>query len=360
MERFYCKTQILSGVGSLAALAELHIKRLLIVADPYFLENGTVNHIAHISKAEHTEVFSKVAPDPSVALAAEGTQVVQAFGPDTILALGGGSAMDCAKAMRYFSDLEVRFIAVPTTSGSGSEVTNFAILTHDGIKHPLVDPKLQPDMAILDGALLTSLPQRLIAETGFDLISHALEAWVATDAGPVSDALAGDALAAAFSLLPRSYAGDTDARLPVHMAATMAGMAFSSAGLGLCHAISHALGGEFHVAHGRLNAILLPAVMDCNADKALHRYSVLSRRLGCSTGADPVAFRGLKNALVRLRRELSLPETLAQVGIPPSLVREKMEALIAAALADPCCTTNPVEPEANHVRQILHGVMGHG
>ncbi len=360
MERFYCKTQILSGMGCLGVLAELHIKRLLIVADPYFLENGTVNHIAHLSKAEHTEVFSKVSPDPSVTLAAEGTQLVQTFAPDTVLALGGGSAMDCAKAMVYFSGLETRFIAVPTTSGSGSEVTDFAILTHDGIKHPLVDQKLQPDMAILDGQLLTSLPQKLIAETGFDLISHALEAWVATGAGAVSDALAGDALAVAFAQLPRSYAGDTEARLPVHRAATMAGMAFSSAGLGLCHAISHALGGEFHVAHGRLNAMLLPAVMDCNADKALRRYALLSRRLGCSTGADPVAFRGLKNALLRLRRELSLPETLAQAGIPASLVREKMESLVSAALADPCCGTNPVKPEAHHVRQILHSILGHG
>ena len=360
MERFYCKTQILSGMGCLQALAELHIKRLLIVADPYFLENGTVNHIAHLSKAEHTEVFSKITPDPSVTLAAQGTQAVLDFGPDTILALGGGSAMDCAKAMRYFSGLQTRFIAVPTTSGSGSEVTDFAILTHDGVKHPLVDPALQPDMAILDGTLLTSLPPKLIAETGFDLICHAIEAWVATGAGPVSDALAGDALAVAFARLPRSYAGDVEARLPVHRAATMAGMAFSSAGLGLCHALSHALGGEFHVAHGRLNAILLPAVMDCNADKALRRYAALSRRLGCSTGADPVAFRGLKNALLRLRRELSLPETLAQAGISPGAVREKTEALVAAALADPCCNTNPMPPEAHHIRQILHTVIGHG
>jgi alcohol dehydrogenase class IV len=140
----------------------------------------------------------------------------------------------------------------------------------------------------------------------------------------------------------------------------MAGMAFSSAGLGLCHAISHALGGEFHLAHGRLNAMLLPAVMDCNADKALHRYAQLSHRLGCSTGADPVAFRALKNTLLRLRRELSLPETLAQAGIPAGLVREKMETLVSAALADPCCGTNPVKPEAHHVRQILHSILGHG
>ena len=360
MERFFCNTRILSGDGSLNELPRLHIKRLLIVADPFFCENGTANHIAHISGAEHTEVFGKVAPDPSVSLAAEGTRLVQQFQPDAILALGGGSAMDCAKAMRYYSGLDTRFIAVPTTSGSGSEVTDFAILTHDGVKHPLVDEKLRPDIAILDSQLLQNMPPKLIADGGFDLVSHALEAWCATGAGPISDALAADALATAFSFLPKSYAGVTAARLPVHTAATMAGLAFSAAGLGLCHAISHALGGEFHIAHGRLNAILLPAVLDCNAGAVPGRYAALSRRLGLSSGADTVAVRSLKNALLRLRRELALPETLAQAGIQPGCVREKMEALTAVVLADPCCATNPVKPEAHHVRQILQQVMGHG
>lgn len=360
MEHFFCKTRIVSGQGALSCLAELHIKRLLIVADPYFYENGTVNHIAHISKAEHTEVFSKVAPDPSVALAAEGTRMVQTFQPDTILALGGGSAMDCAKAMAYFSGLEIRLVAVPTTSGSGSEVTDFAILTHDGVKHPLVDEKLRPSMAILDSDLLLSLPPKLIADTGFDLISHAVEAYAATGTGPIPRCLASDALKAALADLPRSYAGDKEARLSVHTAATMAGMAFSSAGLGLCHALSHALGGEFHTPHGRLNAILLPAVMDCNAEKAQHGYACLARQLGLSSGADPIAFRALKNALCQLRRTLQLPQTLAQAGIAVDVLRQKEEALICAALADPCCKANPVQPEAHHVRQILHQVMGRG
>ncbi len=360
MERFFCKTKLISGPGSLATLAELHIQRLLIVTDPFFFENGTANHIAHLSRAEKVEVFHKVAPDPSLTLAAEGTALVQSFQPDTVLALGGGSAMDCAKAMTYFSKLDIRLIAVPTTSGSGSEVTDFAILTHDGVKHPLVDEKLRPHVAILDADLLTSLPPKLIADTGFDLISHALEAWAATGAGQISDALASDALQAALTHLPKSYAGDTSSRLPVHTAATMAGMAFSSAGLGLCHAISHALGGEFHTPHGRLNAILLPAVLDVNAEKVLHRYGTLARRIGLSAGADPIALRALKNTLLRLRRELNLPDSLSAAGIPPKALRAKTESIIAAALADPCCATNPVKPEAHLIRNILHEVMGRG
>ena len=148
--------------------------------------------------------------------------------------------------------------------------------------------------------------------------------------------------------------------MPVHTAATMAGMAFSAAGLGLCHAISHALGGAFHTPHGRLNAILLPAVLDCNAEKALGRYAALSRRLGLSNGADAMAFRALKNGLCQLRRQLQLPDTLQDAGIAPAQLRQQMEVLVQATLADPCCSTNPIKPEAHHIRQILHQVMGHG
>ena len=360
MQQFICKTRIITGDGSLRALHDLHIKRLLIVADPYFRENGTANHIAHISGAEQVEVFSKIVPDPSVALAAEGTRMLLQFQPDAILALGGGSAMDCAKAMAYFSDRKLQFIAVPTTSGSGSEVTDFAILTHEGVKHPLVDEKLRPDVAILDSQLLQALPKKLIAETGFDLISHAMEAWAATGAGQISDALALEALRTAFSLLPKSCAGDISARLPLHTAATMAGIAFSSAGLGLCHAMSHALGGEFHIPHGRLNAILLPAVMQVNAATAGHRYAALALRLGFSAGSESMALRNLKNALIRLRRQLALPEDLQQAGIDPAKLWKKAEALTAAALADACCATNPMPVEPHHIRQVLEAVAGHG
>ena len=360
MEQFFCKTKIITGQNSLDILPTLHIKRLFIVSDPFFYQNGTVNHIAHLSRAEAVEVFNKVSPDPSVTLAAEGTQQLLAFQPDTLLALGGGSAMDCAKAMAYFSGLDLRFIAVPTTSGSGSEVTNFAILTHQDIKHPLVDEKLQPDMAILDGSLLTSLPKKLVAETGFDLISHAMEAWVATGASAITDALALDALRIAFGALQKSFSGDSSVRLSLHTAATMAGIAFSSAGLGLCHAMAHALGGEFHIPHGRLNAILLPAVMEIQLPSVSHRYAALAKGLGFATGSDSIAIRNLKNALIRLRRQLELPENLQQTGVPLEHLQQKTNSLVAATLADACCTTNPVKVEESMVRKVLQAVAGHG
>ena len=360
MEQFSCKTRIISGDGALRALGELGIQRLFLVTDPYFVKNGVAQQIASSAKAEKTEIFSDIAPDPSVELAAAGTKAVQAFQPDALVALGGGSAMDCAKAMVYFAGFPVRLIAIPTTSGSGSEVTDFSILTHDQVKHPLIDPKLQPEIAILDNSLLRELPPSLIADTGFDVLSHSLEAFVAKNAGAITDALAKDAFCCAFAALPASFSGNKAVRGKVHMAATMAGMAFNGAGLGLCHAMAHSLGGAFHLPHGRLNAILLPHVIRCNALVAGEKYARLARAAGFSGAADTVAIRNLIGGLTRLRKELHLPETLQQAGISPREVWDQSGQIVAATLADPCCETNPIGVEDFMVRRILEAVTGRG
>ena len=360
MERFDCATAVVAGFGAVSALAELHPRRLLVVSDPFFYENGTAQGLAQVSGAEKVEFFHDVKPDPSVELAAAGTARIRAFSPDVVVALGGGSAMDCAKAMHFFAGSSAKLVAVPTTSGSGSEVTDFAILTHGNVKHPLVDEKLRPGLAILDGDLLGKLPKGLIADGGFDVLSHAVEAVGAKNAGAVSDALAQAAFRDAFSHLGASYAGNTRVRLTVHKAATMAGMAFSSAGLGLCHALSHSLGGMFHVPHGRLNAILLPAVVAVNAEAVGEKYAALARAAGLGGTATAVGVRNLKNGLVRLRKELDLPGTLAQVGVKPSLVRQKAGEIVAAALADPCCATNPVRCDETVIHRVLDEVTGLG
>ena len=149
-------------------------------------------------------------------------------------------------------------------------------------------------------------------------------------------------------------------RLEIHKAATMAGMAFTQAGLGLCHALAHSLGGLFHVPHGRLNAIVLPAVLDQNARAVGDKYADLARRAGLGGSVDTIALRNLKNGLIRLRRELELPETLAQAGVNTTELRQKRDAVVAATLADPCCQTNPVRVDEEMVRQVLAGVTGHG
>ena len=358
MERFCCATKIISGPGAVKELEKLNIQRLLLVTDPYFQQNGLAERIAAFSKAADIRIFSEIKPDPSVELVAQGTAVVKEYVPDTVVALGGGSAMDCAKAMLWFSGVDAKLIAIPTTSGSGSEVTDFAVVTHGNVKHPLVDKKLQPAVAVLDSDLLEQLPRKLIADTGFDVLSHSLEAYVARNAGAISDALARDAFCAAFAHLPASYCGKLEVRSKLHTAATMAGMAFSQAGLGLCHAFAHTLGGLFHVPHGRLNAILLPAVVSLNAEHDPTKYAQLSRSAGLGGAANTVAVRNLKNGLIRLRKELNMPQTLAQAGIQPRDVQRAVPEIVKAVKEDPCFASNPFQPEDYMLRRLLDEVTG--
>ena len=358
MEEFSCRTRVISGSGTIRMLGKLEKKRLFLVSDPFFVKNGVAQQVAKVSGCREVEIFDQVQPDPTVELAAEGTAKLRAFAPDLLVALGGGSAMDLAKAMAYFGKGDYTLAAIPTTSGSGSEVTDFAILTHDKVKHPLVDRRLRPDLAILDSDLLQELPKNLIAETGFDVLTHALEAYVARDSGAITDLYAKEAFSSAYASLPASYAGNRNVRLKVHLAATMAGMAFTQAGLGLCHAMAHSLGGMFHVPHGRLNAILLPAIVSCNAHVCGKKYAELARAAGMGGSADTIAVRNLKNSLLRLRKELNLPETLAQAGVAPRLVWQNVEKIVEATLADPCCKSNPMEAEGFLVRRILEEVTG--
>lgn len=360
MEEYYCKTKIISGTGAAETLKKMGSKRLFLVADPFFEQNGTAAKLAAASGVQQTYIFGDVTPDPTIEQVARGTAKLKEFAPDTVVALGGGSAIDCAKAMIYFSGLSLLFAAIPTTSGSGSEVTNFSILTHNGIKHPLIDERLQPDLAILDSDLLKNLPQSLIADGGFDVLSHALEAYVASGAGAITDALAADAFTTAVQALPRSYGGSLGARTQMHTASAMAGLAFSQAGLGLCHAMSHTLGGMFHLPHGRLNGILLPAIIGNNAKNALGKYAQLARRAGFGGAADTIAVRNLKNGLIRLRKELGMPESLAQAGVDPHLVWQNAGKIVTSTLQDPCCKTNPVQVEDFTVRRILEEVTGRG
>ncbi len=358
VEQFFCNTKIYAGQGAICALKELGSKRFFLVADPFFEKNGTARQVAQVSCAEQTQIFSDVKPDPDVELVAQGTAQAREFDPDTICAIGGGSAMDCAKAIRYFLGKPVRLVAIPTTSGSGSEVTDFAILTHDAVKHPLIDQKLCPDMAILDEDFLKEMPPSLIADSGFDVLAHALEAYVAQNSSGISDALAKEAFSVVYNSLPASYRGNQEVRQKIHNASTMAGMAFSQAGLGLCHALSHCLGGMFHIPHGRLNGILLPAVVGVNSYAAGAKYAQICRSAGISPGAETVAVRNLRNGLIRLRRELKMPATLAEAGVEPSRVWQNAGLIAKTAMADPCCKTNPVKVEDFMVRRVLEEVTG--
>lgn len=360
MQEFYCKTKIISGAKALDWLDGQQCRTVLMVADPYFAQNGWAEKIAGRIKAEKREIYSNVKPDPTVELAAEGTALMRQVQPDFLIALGGGSAMDTAKAMVYFAGEGVKFIAIPTTSGSGSEVTNFAILTHGSVKHPLIDKKMQPDVAIIAEELVEKLPSSLVADGGFDVLSHALESFVAAGADPMSQALAGCAFTTVFSNLTASYRGDTRVRGKLHLASTMAGMAFSQAGLGLCHALAHSLGGVFHIPHGRLNAILLPEVIACNAAYAGAEYGKIARMAGLGASADTIGVRNLRNGLIRLRKELGMPATLQEAGVNRQKLWHHSKEIVEAALKDPCMDANPVRCEAFQLRRILEAVSGRG
>ncbi len=324
MQEFVLSTRLCFGENALDALKTLGAARVLLVTDQFFAQNGTAERICALCGCE-TQIFSKVQPDPPLSLIAEGVRQMQQFCPDALIALGGGSAIDCAKGMLSMSGSEAKFVAIPTSSGTGSEVTSFAILTHEGVKHPLVEEKLRPYMAILDDSLLRQLPKGLIADAGMDVIAHCIEAVAAKNASPFTQAMASSAYRMAAEYLPRSFDGDVSVRGAIHCAATMAGIAFDNAGLGACHALSHALGGAFHIAHGRLNGILLPYVIQYNSAHA--PYSLLAPNL--------------RFAVTRLRRRLQLPESLTAAGLKREEVLKQADSICAAAMNDPCTASNP-------------------
>lgn len=356
MDSFMCRTKILWGRGSLGALGQMGIRRLFVVTDPFFLQNGIASRIAEMTHAEETVLFGEVKPDPDAAQIALAAAKLRDSRADAVIALGGGSAMDCAKAAVYFSGMDCRLIAVPTTSGSGSEVTDFAVITAGKVKYPLVDDRLRPDTAILDGELLDSLPPGLIADSGFDAVTHAVEGFAGKGHTPMSDAMAASGLRILLRELPGSYRGDAGHRMELHGASTMAAMAFSQAGLGACHALAHALGGRFHVPHGRLGAILLPAVLEANSRELLPRYGMLARQAGMNSASDFMAVKELKTAILSLRRQLGLPETLRQAGISPETLKNALPEVLRAALADACAESNPVPVTEGYLRSILREV----
>jgi 1-propanol dehydrogenase len=353
LTEFTCPTRVISGCNALSYLETLSAERVLLVTDSYFSENGTAAQIASRIPNAQTQIFDRVAPDPDLALVAQGVAVMQSFAPDCLIALGGGSPMDCAKAMKYLSDSDATLIAIPTTSGTGSEVTSFSIITKDGVKLPLIDDSLAPQVALLDPSLLENLPRSLIADAGFDAIAHCLEAAAATGSSAMSQALAQQAFAIANDALLPSYRGDRSVRMKMHEAACMAGIAFNNAGLGACHALSHALGGQFHIAHGRLNAVLLPSVMTRNAAVALSQYAALAKAAGIEGSTERLRFRALQQRLAQLRRALGLPETLKEAGVEPASLHRQMGEICKAALADRCMETNPVPMEETTLREIL-------
>ncbi|MBP3314057.1 MAG: iron-containing alcohol dehydrogenase [Oscillospiraceae bacterium] len=350
-------TKIYFGKGAVARLRDLGAKRIFLVTDAFFFQNGIAKEILHAVGGEG-KIFHGVLPDPSVSLVAEGSKMAQEFAPDMLLALGGGSSMDCAKGILLSLPQRPVFVAVPTTSGTGSEVTAFSILTHEGVKHPLIDPTLRPDYAILDDDLLQNLPPKLIAEAGMDALTHCMEAVVSKEGDLYSQALAVTAAETLMELLPRSFDGDKSVRGNIHLAATLAGISFDHAGLGVLHAVIHALGGAFHIPHGRLGGVLLPHVMVLNEKVSLHQYARVARACGMEGAWEKTAVRNLRGAICRLRKHLGLPSTLREAGIESKELEERMEEIVSAAEQDACLLGNPRSVSREEMRKLLREAMG--
>ena len=403
MQWFKIPEKIYFEPGSIQYLEKMpDISKAFIVTDSSMRELGYVDRILyHIRKRMthvHVEIFSEVESDPSFETIKKGVEVMKVFKPDVIIALGGGSPIDAAKGMWLFyenpeADIEglklkfmdirkrtykypklgkkCKMVAIPTTSGTGSEVTSFAVISDKerNMKYPLADYELTPDVAIVDSDLVMSLPKNITADTGMDVLTHALEAYVSVMASDYTDGLAEKAAELVYKYLPIAYEDGSNeiAREKMHNASTIAGMAFTNAFLGVNHSIAHKLGAEFHIPHGKANAILLPYVIKYNGTiptkiaswpkyeyyMADEKYANISRLLGlpCSTKEEGV--KSLIKAVQELNEKLGEEKSFKEYGIPEDEFLAKVDALADKAFEDQCTTVNPRVPLVSEIKQIL-------
>lgn len=376
MHRFQLSTTLCYGPDALSALAELRGGRVLLVTDAFLSSSPLMAQVREQLAGATVEVFDQVKPNPDVGTITVGLQAFLALLPDALVALGGGSPIDTAKAVRKLAleqghDLPRGLVVIPTTSGSGSEVTSFAVVTdaESHAKLPLTSVDMLPQVAILDPEAVLTAPPRLTADSGMDAVSHAIEAYVAKGANDFSDALAEKALRLADTYLVRCFTNgqDAEAREHQHTAATMAGIAFQNAGLGIVHGLSHAIGGSFRVAHGRLNGILLPHVIAFNAGSlglrpqdlscVARRYAALAAALGLHASNERNRVIALSNWVEKLRRDLGMPSTVTAAGVDRAEFLAAVPMLAEKALVDFCTSGNPVPVTTDDLARILRRLV---
>ncbi|WP_260612125.1 1-propanol dehydrogenase PduQ [Paenibacillus popilliae] len=370
---FVMKSKVFSGEQSLKKLAEIQGTKACIVSDQMMEKLGYLGQVVDLlqSGGISTSVYTGVKPDPDVSIVAEALQVYWESGADVLLALGGGSVIDTAKGVLYFARqyaqekdapfVKPSFVAIPSTSGTGSEVTDFSVITADGDKIVIVDNFIAPDLAILDSTLTKQLPNKVVVDTGMDVLTHALEAYVSTKATDFTDALAEKAVQLVFAHLETLYhdPADAEARDRVQNASCMAGMAFTNAGLGIIHSMSHAFGGTFHIAHGRVNSLLLEAVMEYNAnlggkaiDRVCERYARLASLLHLPARTAREGTVSLIQAIGKLKRSIGIENGIRELGVNQDAFDEALSRMVRTAMVDRCTPTNPRQPTAEELERI--------
>ena len=376
MKSFDIKTKIYFGDQALDRLAEIPYQKVLIVTDPFIAQGDLIDLVTQPLKKgnKQFEIFKDVVPDPPIEKISEGVRKMLEYRPDAIVAVGGGSAIDSSKSIREFALRvdhygEVGLIAIPTTSGTGSEVTSFAVVTDPAakVKYPLVSYSMMPDEAILDAELVKSVPPAVTADTGMDVFTHALEACVSINRSDFSNALVEKAIEICGVFLLRAYLDGSDmhARQKMHSASCLAGLAFNTASLGLNHGMAHQLGATFHIPHGRANAMLLPHIIEFNSDinkhsksretylPAVKRYATVAQILGLSSYNKIMTVRSLVNWVQFMLKEMDIPLSISQIGtISENEYFGAIDRMADAALADACTATNPRVPSKDDVIRI--------
>lgn len=376
MKRFKLKTDIIFGNDALGVLKTIASDSAVLFTDAFMVSSGTADAVkAYMTACKNITVFSDVKPDPPIELISQAVKFVMDVNADTVFALGGGSAIDAAKStlmiIREHYGKNIKLIAIPTTSGTGSEVTQFSVITDTaaGKKLPLVDESMLPEIAVLDAELVKSVPPAITADTGFDVLTHALEAYISTEANDFSDALAEKAVElVADNLVPVYKNGaDLDARAKMHTASCLAGIAFNEVSLGINHGIAHALGAQFHIPHGRANAMLLPHVLYFNAEldikfcvkndcKTADKLEMLARRLGYPANSPDIGVRNMIQRIKEFQRILKIPTTLGDAGVTKSQYEKVKDFIIESALNDACTATNPRKASPKDVEGILEKI----
>ena len=366
MKKFTIKPKIIFNNNSITYIRTMNEKRFFVIADPFLIKNKMINRVLDELLDKDYKIYSDIVPDPPLESVAKGIKELLEYNPDCVIAIGGGSAIDTAKAVLFYGKKNnLKFIAIPTTSGTGSEVTSFSVITdkNKGIKYPLVSDDMLPDVAILDAEFVKSVPPSIVADTGMDVLVHAIEAYVSTAANEFSDAFAEKAIRLVWTYLLKSYSEpeNFEAKDKMHKASLMAGIAFNSASLGLNHAMAHNIGAKLKIPHGRVNALLLPRIIEFNSGvksfncidihRCAEKYAQISKILGFEGTNNKILVRKLVTEIEKLTKKLNLPANLNECKV--SVLYEDINAIADGALKDNCINTNPVSVKKEDVIEIL-------